>query len=89
MMNYDLLVPARTVFGWGRLDELGTLARTQGTKAFVISGSRQFAANGTLRRIDELLAAALKERGVDIARRTVVKYRQQLGIPPARLRKQY
>lgn len=38
---------------------------------------------------DELLAAALKERGVDIARRTVVKYRQQLGIPPARLRKQY
>ncbi|MDP7395266.1 MAG: iron-containing alcohol dehydrogenase [Lentisphaeria bacterium] len=58
MMNYDLLVPARTVFGWGRLDELGALARTQGTKAFVISGSRQFAVNGTLRRIDELLAAA-------------------------------
>ena len=38
---------------------------------------------------DEMLAAAMKERGIDIARRTVVKYRQQLGIPPARLRKQY
>ena len=38
---------------------------------------------------DEMLAAALRERGIDIARRTVVKYRQQLGIPPARLRKQY
>lgn len=38
---------------------------------------------------DEMLSAALRERGIDIARRTVVKYRQQLGIPPARLRKQY
>jgi len=36
-----------------------------------------------------MLAVALKERGIDIARRTVVKYRQQLGIPPARLRKQF
>jgi len=38
---------------------------------------------------DEALAASLREQGVDIARRTVVKYRQQLGIPPARLRKKY
>ncbi len=38
---------------------------------------------------DEAIAAALRERGVDIARRTVVKYRQQLGIPPARLRRSY
>jgi RNA polymerase sigma-54 factor len=38
---------------------------------------------------DEALAAALRERGVAIARRTVVKYRQQLGIPPARLRRTY
>jgi len=38
---------------------------------------------------DEAIAAALRERGVEIARRTVVKYRQQLGIPPARLRRAY
>ena len=38
---------------------------------------------------DEALAAALREQGVEIARRTVVKYRQQMGIPPARLRKKY
>ena len=38
---------------------------------------------------DEAIAAALRAQGVDIARRTVVKYRQQMGIPPARLRKQY
>ena len=38
---------------------------------------------------DEALAAALRERGIDIARRTVVKYRQKMGIPPARLRREY
>ncbi|RMD66421.1 MAG: RNA polymerase sigma-54 factor [Planctomycetota bacterium] len=38
---------------------------------------------------DDALVEALKERGIDIARRTVAKYRAQLGIPAARLRKQY
>jgi RNA polymerase sigma-54 factor len=36
---------------------------------------------------DEALAQELKKRGIEIARRTVVKYRQQLDIPPARRRK--
>src|SRR5690606_19674386 len=38
---------------------------------------------------DEALAEELKKRGLEIARRTVAKYRDQLGIPPARLRKAY
>ncbi|MBL0927974.1 MAG: RNA polymerase factor sigma-54 [Phycisphaerales bacterium] len=38
---------------------------------------------------DEAIAAELKKRGLDIARRTVAKYRDQLEIPPARLRKQF
>ena len=38
---------------------------------------------------DEALAARLKSRGVTIARRTVVKYREQLGIPPARRRRKH
>lgn len=38
---------------------------------------------------DEALAARLKARGVTIARRTVVKYREQLGIPPARRRRRH
>jgi RNA polymerase sigma-54 factor len=38
---------------------------------------------------DEAIVSELRERGVEIARRTVVKYRQQMGIPPARLRKTY
>jgi RNA polymerase sigma-54 factor len=37
---------------------------------------------------DDKLAAILKERGYNIARRTVAKYREQLNIPVARLRKQ-
>lgn len=38
---------------------------------------------------DEALAESLKEKGIDIARRTVAKYRSQLDIPAARMRKQY
>jgi RNA polymerase sigma-54 factor len=37
---------------------------------------------------DELTEAMLKQ-GIDIARRTIAKYRGILGIPPARKRKQY
>lgn len=37
---------------------------------------------------DDRLAAILKEKGYPIARRTVAKYREQLDIPVARLRKQ-
>ncbi len=37
---------------------------------------------------DDRLAQLLKERGYNIARRTVAKYREQLNIPVARLRKE-
>lgn len=37
---------------------------------------------------DEKLAAVLKDKGYPIARRTVAKYREQLGIPVGRLRKE-
>jgi len=37
---------------------------------------------------DDQLAKALKEEGFPIARRTIAKYREQLGIPVARLRKE-
>jgi RNA polymerase sigma-54 factor len=38
---------------------------------------------------DDALADELSKRGIEIARRTVAKYRDQLGIPSARLRKSY
>ena len=37
---------------------------------------------------DEKLALLLKEKGYLIARRTVAKYREQMHMPVARLRKQ-
>jgi len=37
---------------------------------------------------DEELVELLKQKGYPIARRTVAKYREQLGIPVARLRKE-
>ncbi|MCB0395571.1 MAG: RNA polymerase sigma-54 factor, partial [Flavobacteriales bacterium] len=37
---------------------------------------------------DEKLASILKEKGYNIARRTVAKYREQMGLPVARLRKE-
>ncbi|MBR1464255.1 MAG: RNA polymerase factor sigma-54 [Prevotella sp.] len=37
---------------------------------------------------DDALSKEMKKRGMPIARRTVSKYREQLGIPSARMRKQ-
>ena len=37
---------------------------------------------------DEKLTDLLQEKGYNIARRTVAKYREQLNIPVARLRKE-
>jgi RNA polymerase sigma-54 factor len=37
---------------------------------------------------DDKLMDALKTKGIDIARRTVAKYREQLGYSVARLRKE-
>jgi RNA polymerase sigma-54 factor len=37
---------------------------------------------------DDALVEVLKEKGYNIARRTIAKYREQLNIPVARLRKE-
>lgn len=38
---------------------------------------------------DTQLARALQDRGIEIARRTVSKYRERAGVPTARLRRRY
>jgi RNA polymerase sigma-54 factor len=38
---------------------------------------------------DDKLKEELQERGYIIARRTIAKYREKLGIPVARLRKKF
>jgi RNA polymerase sigma-54 factor len=81
------LVPLRKFFSGGTATESGRDMSWEAVKATlreIIDAedkSRPFS--------DEALAKALKAKGIDIARRTVVKYRQQLGIPPARRRKIY
>jgi alcohol dehydrogenase class IV len=60
--NYDFLAPPRIVFGWGRRNELGHLAKTLGRRAFVVCGSRTLAANGTL----DQLQASLREADIAV-----------------------
>jgi RNA polymerase sigma-54 factor len=36
---------------------------------------------------DDKLVSIMKDKGFPIARRTIAKYREQIGIPVARLRK--
>jgi RNA polymerase sigma-54 factor len=38
---------------------------------------------------DQELVAKLQEKGINIARRTVAKYREELGILPSNLRRDY
>ena len=38
---------------------------------------------------DQKIVKILSERQIQIARRTVAKYREELGIPPTNLRRQY
>ncbi|HXN35597.1 MAG TPA: hypothetical protein VN877_05465, partial [Opitutaceae bacterium] len=38
---------------------------------------------------DQELVVKLQEKGINIARRTVAKYREELGILPSNLRRDY
>jgi len=60
-LNYDLLLPPRIVFGWGRRAELPELAKPLGRRALLVSGSRTLDATG---RLDELIDSF---RGANIA----------------------
>ncbi len=55
---YDFFAPNRIVFGWGRRAEIGSLAKSLGTRAFVVSGSRTLEANGTIDELCRLMQSA-------------------------------
>ncbi|MDN9380938.1 hypothetical protein KLL03_16755, partial [Clostridioides difficile] len=38
---------------------------------------------------DDHISKLLKEKGINVARRTVAKYREELGIPSSSKRKEY
>jgi RNA polymerase sigma-54 factor len=81
------VVPLRRFFSGGTATEGGRDMSWEAVKATLQEVID--AEDKTKPYSDEALAAELKKRGIDIARRTVVKYRQQLNIPPARRRKVY
>ncbi|MGH7137787.1 MAG: iron-containing alcohol dehydrogenase, partial [Pirellulales bacterium] len=62
MSTFDFITPARIVFGLGRRQEAGMLARSLGKRAFVVCGSRTLAASGTV----EKLMKSLKRDGVRV-----------------------
>ena len=79
------MYPLRRFFSGGRESEEGGEKSWEAIKAIL---QEIVEAEDKLKPLsDQKLADALKEKGVEIARRTVVKYREQLGIPPARRRK--
>jgi RNA polymerase sigma-54 factor len=79
------LVPLRMFFSGGTATDSGQQMSWEAVKATLQEIIDAEDKSSPLS--DEALAAELKKRGIEIARRTVVKYRQQLDIPPARRRK--
>jgi alcohol dehydrogenase class IV len=53
--SYDFFAPPRIVFGWGRRAEIGSLAKSLGSRAFLVSGSRTLETNGTIDELCQLL----------------------------------
>jgi alcohol dehydrogenase class IV len=69
-LNFDLLVPGRTIFGWGRRVEAGQLARTLGNRAFLVSGSRSLERSGQFAQIEE----SLQRAGVSVVRLATISH---------------
>ena len=65
-MRYDLILPRRVLFGWGRRAELGQLAANVGRRALLVTGSRTLERSGVIAELRENLAAAGVE-SVDVA----------------------
>ena len=57
-MNYNFFAPQQICFGWGRFQEVGNLAASLGTRAFIISGSRSLESAGTIEELRQLLSRA-------------------------------
>ena len=80
-------VPLRKFFTGGTVSESGEEVSWDAIKAALQDVIAQEDKANPLS--DDQLADELKKRGLEIARRTVAKYRGQLGIPTGRLRKAY
>ena len=86
VQTYYGVYPLKYFFSESLLNEQGEEVSTREVKAIL----KQCIENEDKKNplIDDTLVAMLKSRGYEVARRTVAKYREQLGIPVARLRKE-
>ncbi|HEX4131587.1 MAG TPA: iron-containing alcohol dehydrogenase [Pirellulales bacterium] len=66
--GYDLVIPRKITFGWGRRTALGDAAKQLGRRVFVVIGSRTFAAGRWAGEIEQLLCNA----GAEVRRLPVV-----------------
>jgi RNA polymerase sigma-54 factor len=80
------IIPLKFFFSEGMHNEAGEEVSTREIKKIlhecIDSEDKEKPVN------DDKLAEILKDKGYPIARRTVAKYREQLGIPVARMRKE-
>lgn len=60
-IGYEFFAPQRIVFGWGRRREVGSLAKTLGRRAFLISGAAALSESGAL----EEIAQSARSQGVE------------------------
>ena len=80
------IYPLKYFFSEAMLNEEGEEISTREIKAILKSCIEEEDKSKPL--TDDLLVKELKMKGYDVARRTVAKYREQLNIPVARLRKE-
>lgn len=80
------VVPFRDFFSGGfRSDENGEEVSSRGIKELIRDAVAKEDPRSPLS--DSRIESILKERGFTVARRTVAKYREELGIPSSQLRK--
>ena len=74
-LRYDLVVPQRIVFGWGRRREIGDLAASLGRRVLVVSGSRTLERSGQLAELFDLMRAA----GVEVVHAASISHEPEVA----------
>ena len=83
--NYGTF-PLKFFFSEGLLNEAGEEVSTREVKAILKESIEEEDKSKPL--ADDALVKVLKDKGYEVARRTIAKYREQMGIPVARMRKE-
>lgn len=83
--NYGTF-PLKYFFSEGLVNEAGEEVSTREVKAILKESIEEEDKSKPL--TDDALVKVLKDKGYEVARRTIAKYREQLGIPVARMRKE-